>query len=171
MFPQTSQNSPNHAKQAHTWQRRYRRHDDVALKVVAWRFCLTWFLREMTVSFLQISRKLKIQSWNWLYFRKANKKTYGNTPVEYISVKNTPFKPMVPKNPQTSPSSWGTWIPSNELTPFTTPNGIRIQSAVLPQYTFRTDRPTGESSIPVPLTLYCIDRERRTKKVADLLYL
>ena len=27
-------------------------------------------------------------------------------------------------------------------TPLTTPNGIRIRSAVLPQCTFRTDRPT-----------------------------
>jgi len=26
--------------------------------------------------------------------------------------------------------------------PLTIPNGIRIHSAVLPQYTFRTDRPT-----------------------------
>jgi len=39
-------------------------------------------------------------------------------------------------------------------TPLTTPNGIRIQSAVLPQYTFRTDRPADgidDSSIE-PLT-------------------
>jgi len=40
-------------------------------------------------------------------------------------------------------------------TPLTTPNGIRIQSAVLPQYTFRTDRPTdrptdktGDNCVP-----------------------
>jgi len=40
-------------------------------------------------------------------------------------------------------------------TPLTTPNGIRIQSAVLPQYTFRThtqtdDGPAGEKPIPIP---------------------
>jgi len=28
------------------------------------------------------------------------------------------------------------------ITPLTTPNGIQIQSAVLPQYTLRTDPPT-----------------------------
>jgi len=32
--------------------------------------------------------------------------------------------------------------PIHRLTPLTTPNGIQIQSAVLPQYTIRTDRQT-----------------------------
>jgi len=47
--------------------------------------------------------------------------------------------------------------------PLTTPNGIRIQSVVLPQYTFQTDRPTDgdDNSIPRALALYYIDRERR----------
>jgi len=44
-----------------------------------------------------------------------------------------------------SPSPWGMWTPSNTTiprpTPLTIPNGIRIQSAMLPQYTFRTHRP------------------------------
>ena len=48
-------------------------------------------------------------------------------------------------------SSWRSPLPSNtsipQLTPFTTPNGIRIQSAVLPQYTFRTDRQTDRKVI------------------------
>ena len=48
--------------------------------------------------------------------------------------------------PKTAPSAWGTWTPSTTpmpwLTPLTIPNGMQIQSAVLPQYTFRTDRPT-----------------------------
>jgi len=36
-------------------------------------------------------------------------------------------------------------------TPLTTPNDIGIQSAILPQYTFRTDRPTdGIGEKPVP---------------------
>jgi len=49
------------------------------------------------------------------------------------------------------PSSlWGTWTPSNALirrpTPLTTPNGTRIHSAVLPQYTFWTDRQTDRQT-------------------------
>jgi len=39
-----------------------------------------------------------------------------------------------------SPPPSNTPIP--QPTPLTIPNGIRIQSAVLPQYTFRTDRQT-----------------------------
>jgi len=38
-------------------------------------------------------------------------------------------------------------------TPLTTPNGIQIQSAVLPQYALQADRPTdgiGEKSVPTP---------------------
>ena len=41
---------------------------------------------------------------------------------------------------QRSPPPCNTPIP--RPTPLTTPNGIQIQSAVLPQYTLRTDRPT-----------------------------
>ena len=47
---------------------------------------------------------------------------------------------------QNCPSPSTITTPSNtpipRPTPFTIPNGIRIQSAVLPQYTFRTDRQT-----------------------------
>jgi len=50
------------------------------------------------------------------------------------------------KIPKIASTFWGTWTPSNTwmpvATPLTIPNGIRIHSAVLPQYTFRTDRPT-----------------------------
>jgi len=47
-------------------------------------------------------------------------------------------------NPKTAPSLWWSPPPSNKPipwpTPLTTPNGIWIQSAILPQYTFRTNR-------------------------------
>ena len=42
--------------------------------------------------------------------------------------------------------------------PLTIPNGIRIQSAILPQYTFRTDRPTdglGDRPITWALCSLC----------------
>ena len=51
-------------------------------------------------------------------------------------------------------------------TPLTIPNGIRIQSAVLPCYTFQTDRLThgiGNGSFPRALTLYYIDSEQHIK--------
>jgi len=58
-------------------------------------------------------------------------------------------------------------------TPLTNPNGIRIQSAILPQYTFRadrqTDRPTlgiGDRSVIRALTLYYIDNQRRANNIA-----
>jgi len=71
--------------------------------------------------------------------------------------------------PKTAPS------PSTITTPtYNTPiprpttlinrNGIRIQSAVVPQYTFRTDKPTdgiGDSCVSRAHTLYYIDSERR----------
>jgi len=48
--------------------------------------------------------------------------------------------------PKTAPSPSTITTPSNppipRPTPFTNPNDIRIQSAVLPQYTLRTDRQT-----------------------------
>jgi len=51
--------------------------------------------------------------------------------------------PKIPKQPlpfgEREPPS-KTWMPG--LTPLTTPHGIRIHSAALPQYTFWTDRPT-----------------------------
>jgi len=73
------------------------------------------------------------------------------------------------KNPQNLSFPWGTQTPSNtpipQPTPLTNPNSIQIQSAVLPQYTFRTDRQTdwptdwpthviGDNSVRRVLTLY-----------------
>jgi len=54
-------------------------------------------------------------------------------------------------------------------TPLTIPNSIRIQSAVLPQYTFRTDRPTDTQTdrwtrrqvYTISAYARYIDRERR----------
>jgi len=73
-----------------------------------------------------------------------------------------PFKPMGAKNLQKLPSQWSTWTPSNTRIPrptqLTTPNGIQIQSAVFPQFTHRTDRPTyrltdgiGDRSVRIPV--------------------
>jgi len=69
--------------------------------------------------------------------------------VEYISVPKYAILPShtngrkIPKQPLSlgarGPSS-NTPVP--RPTQLTIPNGIRIHSAVLPQYTFRTDRPT-----------------------------
>ena len=66
-------------------------------------------------------------------------------------------------------------------TPLSTPNGIRIQSAVLPHYTFRTDRRTdtqtdrptdgiGNRSVRRALTLDYIDKERRAKKAPKVIW-
>jgi len=62
-------------------------------------------------------------------------------------------------------------IPIPRSTPLTTHNGTRIQSAVLPQHTFRTyrqrDRSThgiSDRSIPRALTLYYTDSKRRAEK-------
>jgi len=71
---------------------------------------------------------------------------------------------------KTAPSLRRSPPPSNTLiprpTPLTTPNGIGIQSAVLPQYTFWTDRQTGrqahgisDRSIPRAFTLSYTDSE------------
>jgi len=64
--------------------------------------------------------------------------------------------------PKTAPYSSTITTPSNTPIPWptalTTPNGIRIHSAVLPQYTLRTDRQTdgpGESSVPWALRSLC----------------
>jgi len=45
--------------------------------------------------------------------------------------------------------------PIPQLTPLTTPNGIQIQLAVLPQYTFRTDRWSRRQAhtMSAPLTM------------------
>ena len=64
--------------------------------------------------------------------------------------------------PKTAPSHLMITTPSNtpipQPTPLTIPNGIRIQSAVFPQYTFWTDRHTNtnrldDSSTPLALML------------------
>jgi len=72
--------------------------------------------------------------------------------------------------PKTAPSTSTITIPSNtpftRWTPLTTPNSIRIQSAILPQYTLWTDRQRdrqtdretdgpGECSVPSALCSLC----------------
>jgi len=58
----------------------------------------------------------------------------------------TPFKLMGRKIPDTSSSRYGMWTPSNTPIPrptsLSTPNGFQIRSAILSQYTLRTERQT-----------------------------
>jgi len=51
-----------------------------------------------------------------------------------------------PKSPQNCPFPFDDHHPIPRPTPLTTPNSIRIQSAVLPQYTCRTNRQTDTQS-------------------------
>jgi len=67
--------------------------------------------------------------------------------MPHIYPENCPFPSTI-----FTPSNIGLPIPQ---TPLTTPNGIQVQSAVLPQYTLRTDRPSdrptdgiGDKSVP-----------------------
>jgi len=73
------------------------------------------------------------------------------------------FTPKTAPLTITTPSNTPVRLP----TPLTTSNGIRIQLAVLLEYTFRTHRPTdGKSDRSIPITLYtlcCADRERRVR--------
>ena len=61
------------------------------------------------------------------------------------------------------------WHPSTDPT-HKPQTASGIQSAVLPEYTFRTDRQTtdgiGDSCVPRALTLYYIDSERRAENLA-----
>ena len=68
------------------------------------------------------------------------------------------LSPKLPLPLRRSPPPSNTPIP--RLTPLTTPNGIQICSAVLPQYTFRTDRHTHadgltDRSVTWALRLLC----------------
>jgi len=65
--------------------------------------------------------------------------------------------------PQNCPFPFDDLHPS-QLTPLTTPNGIQIQSTILPQYTLQTDRQTyrptdglGDRPVPKPAYALCID--------------
>jgi len=53
MFQQTSQNSSNYAKQVHTWQRCYCRHDDINLaqKAAAWLLGMIFVRTEILSTF------------------------------------------------------------------------------------------------------------------------
>ena len=173
MFPQTSQNGPNCAKQVHTQQRRYHFHDDVIVKCC----CLAWFLHEMTVTFFQIFHKPNFdlephyffgmpmnRRFQWCIVYTETFSTF-HAQVEYISFPKICYSNQCEqKITKTSPSPWGMRTPSNTPipwpTPLITPNGIQIQSAVLPQYTFQTDwqtdRPTDgidDKCVPRAFTL------------------
>ena len=61
----------------------------------------------------------------------------------------TGYNEMPQIHPKTAPSLLTITTPSNTPipwpTPLTTPNGMWIQSDILPQYTFQTDRHTDKS--------------------------
>ena len=81
------------------------------------------------------------------YSRRAHRRPIGYNRTPQIHLQNCPF-------PTTISTPLNTPIP--RPTPLTAPNGIQIQSAVLPQYIFwtATDRPTvGIGDKPVPRAL------------------
>jgi len=87
----------------------------------------------------------------------------NKVPIGYNGTPQT-HPQICPLSSRRSPPS--TISPVPRPTPLTTSNGIWIQSTVLPQYTFWTDRQThgiSDRFIPRALTLYYIDSERRAK--------
>jgi len=65
---------------------------------------------------------------------------YYATKFALITMGRPKFTPKLLLSLQRSPPASNTPIP--RPTPVTTPNGIRIQSAILSQYTFRTNTQT-----------------------------
>jgi len=112
------------------------------------------------VTFLHMNfSSTPLRSWSWLYHKKANHTQ--NSIREILSTFHTRvdnrsichfcivFTPKLPLPLQRSPPKSNTPIPSP--TPLTTPNGIWIQSAVLPQYTCGQTDGYDECSIPIAL--------------------
>jgi len=108
-------------------------------RVTACCYNLLWRSQDIgnTVTFLHVSLKPQHRPRTW-------KRTKTALPLR--------------RSPPPSPSK----TPSHRPTPLTIPNGIRIQSAVLSQYTFRTDRQTdrhtdrptdGIDDRPTPIAL------------------
>jgi len=79
--------------------------------------------RQIANKFCENLRKAASQSSHWLAYNGTSQIHPQNCP--FPSTITTPFNTAIPRP-----------------TPLTIPNGIRIHSAVLPQYTFRTDTPT-----------------------------
>jgi len=161
IFLQTSQNSPNCVKQVCIPQC-YHRHGNVNSRK-------GWFLCEITVTFLQISRKPQLRSrrprksMNRCFQRHIvcmEKLSIVHTRVEYKNtLKNAMHTNGRKKNPIPPLPQSNTPIPWP--TPLTTPNGIQMQSAVL-QYTLWTDRLTGrlgDRTVRIPTYNLYIDWE------------
>jgi len=138
------------------WQQRWHR-----VKSCLLHCCLSRSTPEVSVTFLHITHKPHHWPQTWVHVWKANEMPipmlyypYGNilnfsrTSRIHFCVKNrpTPLKPMMQKLPVTPFPLWAPELSSNtrmpKSTPLAIPNGIWIHSAVLPQYTFRTDRQT-----------------------------
>ena len=82
---------------------------------------------------------------------------FGYNGMPQIHPKTAPSRSII-----TTPSN----IPISQLTTLTVPNGIRIQSADLQQYTFQTDRPTDKwdwQQVCIEC-LHSVDSERQIEK-------
>jgi len=116
------------------------------------------------------------QPQTWLYSQNVNEPSISttvhtkilsvfHTRIEYISVKNTPFK-QIGETPQTT-------LPLSHVHPSLTRPNSPPQTASSSNQPFchnALSRPTdrqidgiGESSVPRALMLYCTDRERHAK--------
>ena len=76
----------------------------------------------------------------------------NKVPIGYNGCPNSTTNLPLPFRRSLTPSN----IPLSQPTPFTTQNGIRIQSTVLPQYTFRTHRQTNRQTTLFQERLCCI---------------
>jgi len=124
-------------------------------------------------------RKLMNRSFQWCTVRMEYCQLFTHKSNRFL------FKNVIQtsenKNPKTFPFLGACGPPSNtpipRLTPLTTPNSIWIQSAILPQYTFQTDRHTdrltdgiSNRSVRRALTLYYLDGERCTNNIRSHFY-
>jgi len=113
------------------------------------------------VTFVQISRKLQLRSQTRLFVLKANEQTFSTIYCPYRNIVNFSRTSRIHSYLKIRHSDrWGRKTPKTTLPvgarrpyqihpsidrpgyPITIPNGIQIQSAILPQYTFPTDRLT-----------------------------
>jgi len=100
---------------------------------------------KMNKSSINQSIKVICNARNVVHKLESEKSRVAKAPLVTMGrPKFTPFpSQLLPLRRSPPPSN----TPIPRPTPLITSNGIRIQSAVLPQYTLRTDRPTGECSV------------------------
>ena len=100
-----------------------------------------------THAYTQIAQTLMPFLFSWYDFIKIrNHNLFGKSCVASALAEYPSYNGMLHIYSKTAHSSSTVSTPSNtpipRQTPLTAPNGIQIQSAVLPQHTLRTDRPT-----------------------------